>query len=267
MAAALETGALILVGLLGVAVAGSALRPRDELNEWPMESWRELAQTMSALGGGGGNDGDGGSVDVWAPYRGDNLAVYRSEKQTLAASLDLIAFASGSQFLVASANTKYPDERVDAALIDAAEVVVGVRQKAGGHQLVALNPRAGRRAVVLDSAPKPGTSSGKTFLLRLQLPEQAGADDVLYLHAAAPIMSKPPIIRAARATGAEGEGTRKLRATPVGRLWAVELRRDIDLGQPLEVVFYSAIPGELPPGFVAWLGGKIPADSVRALLF
>ena len=192
------------------------------------------------------------------------MSVYFSDRLKLASGFDPTAFANGAQVVVSSPKTKYPEEKVDDALVEKAEVKISLRQKAGGHQTLAFSPPASARVEMVSAGPKPGTKSGKTFLLELALPEGTDGGQVLYLHAADPIMAKPPVVDAVRDSA---EGTRRLEVVAVGQLWAVKLRSDVDLREPLEVVFYSRTAGDLPPGFVSWVGRGIPDAATLPLLF
>ena len=255
---------LAIVLAMALATIAAAIRPHDPLHLWPTESWREIATVIDATSGASEE-----TTEVWAPFRGKTMAVYFSDRLRLAAAHDSATFAKGSQVLVASPKTKYAEEQVDEVLVGNADVKVSVRQKAGGYQTVAFSPQEKTRAKVIEAAPKPGTTSGKTFLLELALPEGTKAEHILYLHSSDPIMAKPPTVRAAKApANGDGQpGTRKLEVVAVGQLWAVKLRPDIDLLQPVKVIFYSRTAGDLPPGFVAWVGRVIPDAATRRLLF
>jgi len=249
-----------LAVLLSTAVGFAALKPRDPLTLWPSESWKELALTIDALAGGVGGDAKAG---VWAPFRGESLEVYLPERFVRKSAFDAAAYRSGEQIIVASPRAKYADEAVDPEVIDSAAVRVSVRQKSYQYQQIAWNPPAVVRAQIIEAGPKPGTSSGKTFALKLQLPPQANPEQVLFFYSIDPIMAKPPVIRVSKSGG----GSRKLSAEIAGTMWATKLPADTDVTQPLEVVYYSGTAGDLPPGFVAWLGKAIPDDYVRGLLY
>ena len=249
---------LVIGSVIVLLVTVSALRPRDPLTLWPVESWREIAATIDTLSGG--NDS---SLRVWAPYRGQQLGIYLPERAQLDSAFDADAFATGEQVIVASQFNKYPDEKVAGEVVAAAAVRLSVRQKSHSFQQIAWNPSAGRRAEILSCGPKPGTSSGKTFSMKLRLPAGAEDDALLYFFSDDPIMSKAPTVRAAK----PGGGTRSLTVEAIGCMWAVYLRGDIDLSEPVDVVYYSGKAGDFPPGFVAWIGGPIPDSHVRRLIY
>lgn len=249
-----------LGSVLALFVAGSALRPRDPLSMWPVESWREIAETISAISGQ-----PSVATSVWAPYRGNLLTHYLPEEIRVAAQPDESAQDSGGQFVVASAGTKYAGEVVEPGVLEPMAVRLSVRQKANSLQRIGWNPPARQRVEILEAGPKPGTTSGKTFALRLRMPAADSSDDggVLYLYSDDPIMNKAPTVLVTRQNGKQ----QRLEPVAVGTMWAVKLGQSVDRQTPLEVIYYSGSAGDLPPGFVAWVGDSIPPDYTRSLLF
>jgi hypothetical protein len=251
-----------LVLVMALAATAAALRPRDAMHRWPTESWQEIAGMIEAIRGCDADDASpaGKSPSVWAPYRSNNLAVYLDANQRFDRAYDEDAFRSGEQLVVASPHSKYPEEKVDAAIVDAAAVRFRVRQKAHGFQEIAWNPPTHLRAAVVSAKPKPGTSSGKTTVLRLQPPADLSADAVLYLYSDDPIHSKPPLVTIREADGQSKKG----KALALGPLWAVRMSAANIV--EIEAVYYAGTAGDQPPGFVAWFGSGLPDDHVGELL-
>jgi len=252
-----RVGATVLILVMVVATGATALRPGDPLQLWPTECWKEMALLIDAVTGGE-------NVEVWAPYRSQNLEKYLTSDQTLVAGFDKRAFQDGRQIVVKSVFSKYADERVPDAVVDAAGIKLAVRQKASGHQMVLWNPPARQQLKVVGAKPKPGTTSGKTQVLDLALPQLPFVGRTLYVYAAGAIMHKPPVVRA-RLT--DGGLSKKFPAQAMGPLWAIEMPEAARGCERLEMVFYSSVAGDTPPGFSAWLGKELPSQPVRQLVF
>lgn len=247
----------MMVLVLTVVAAASALRPRDQLQLWPAECWRELAVAIDAVTGSE-------KIEVWAPYRSQNLEKYLSPERKLSDGFADHAFRNGQQLVVKSAISKYADDVVPDSVVAAADVKLAVRQKAGGYQMILCNPRVEQRLKLVGAIPKPGTSSGKTLVLDLDLPQSPLAGKTLYVYADGPIMHKPPVVRA-KLSGEKF--SKKLPALAIGQLWAIQMPENTSGWDGLEMVFYSSLRGDSPPGFVAWLGSELASKSVRQLVF
>ncbi len=252
-----RAASMALVLIMAVAVGATALRPRDPLQLWPTESWRELAVLIDAVTA---TD----EIDVWAPYRSQNLEKYMAPGRESDLAFDDEAFRTGHQIVVKSGINKYADETVPSSIIAAADMKLAVRQKAGGYQMILWNPPVEQRLKIVEAKPKTGTSSGKTLVLDLELPQLPLVGRTLYVYADGPIMHKPPMVRA-KFLG--GKLSKKFPVLAVGQLWAIQMPKDNNGWDRLEMVFYSSLAGDSPPGFVAWLGGPLPPKSVRQLVF